>query len=519
MLTFTTIALLPLLVAADAEVKADFVIKGATVYDGSAAAGRKADVAILGDRIVAVGSFTPAGTPRVIDGTGLVVAPGFIDLHTHSDDAMTRAETRGNRSYLTQGATTIVTGNCGFGPAEVGAYFKKMDAGGVGTNVIHLVPHNSVRRKVLKNVNRAPTAEELKQMEAIVDEGMRDGAWGFATGLIYNPGTYSRTDEIVALARVAGKHGGFYASHIRGEGPGVLAAAEEALTIGREASVPVHISHMKTSGRKAWPKMADEIALVEAARAKGQAVTADQYPYSASSTSLAAMVVPAAFREGTAKDFQERLEDREAGPKVRKGIEDKLEYWEGGKAIRIAQYKPKPAWQGKDLAAIAKDAGKPVLDIVLEIERNGGAGVVVFSMSEENVRLVMKRPWVATASDGSSRVPGEDKPHPRSYGCFPRKIGRYAIEEKAISLEHAIRSSSGLPADILHLKDRGYLRDGYYADVVVFDPTTFRDKATYDEPHQYSTGVRYLFVNGKLAIDDGKVQDALAGKVLRHRAK
>jgi N-acyl-D-aspartate/D-glutamate deacylase len=501
---------------ADVEVKAAFVIKGAMLYDGTAAAGRKADIAIRGDRIVAVGSFTAVGTPRVIDGSGLIVAPGFIDLHTHSDDALTQAETRGNRSYLTQGVTTVVTGNCGFGPADVGAYFKKLEEGGVGSNVIHQVPHNSVRRKVLKNANRAPTADELKQMEAIVDTGMRDGAWGLATGLIYNPGTYSRTDEIIALARVAGRHGGFYASHIRSEGPDVLTAAEEAVRIGREAGLPVHISHMKTSGRKAWPRMADEIALVEAARKQGQIVTADQYPYEASSTSLSAMVIPAVFREGTAKDFQARLDDAELGPTVRKGIQSKLEYWQEGKAIRIAQYKVKPEWQGKDLATIAENAKKKALDIVLEIERNGGAGVVVFSMSNENVRLVMKQPWVATASDGSSRVAGEDKPHPRSYGCFPRKIGRFAIEEKAISLEHAIRSASGLPADILRLKERGYLRDGYFADVVVFDPKTFRDHATYDQPHQYSTGVRYLFVNGKLVINDGKVQDVLAGKVLRH---
>jgi N-acyl-D-amino-acid deacylase len=519
MFTLAPLGLVVLLAAADAEVKADFVIQGATLHDGTGAAGRKGDVAILGERIVAVGQFKTAGSPRVIDGTNLIVAPGFIDLHTHSDDALIAADTRGSRSYLTQGVTTVVTGNCGFGPADVGTYFKKMEDPGVGTNVIHLVPHNSVRRKVLKNANRAPTAAELKQMEAIVDQGMRDGAWGLATGLIYNPGTYAKTDEIVALARIAAKHGGFYASHIRGEGTGVLAAVEEALTIGREAGLAVHISHMKTSGRKAWPKMADEIALVEAARKKGQIVTADQYPYEASSTSLSAMVVPAVFREGTAKDFQARLEDAELGPKIRRGIEEKLAYSEGGKAIRVAHYKPKPEWQGKDLVAIADKAGKKVLDIVLEIERNGGAGVVVFSMSEENVRLVMQRPWVATASDGSSRVPGDDKPHPRSYGCFPRKIGRFAIEEKTISVEHAIRSCSGLPADILRLKDRGYLRDGYFADVVVFDPKTFRDKATYDEPHQYSTGVRYLFVNGKLAIDDGKVLPGMAGKALRHPEK
>jgi N-acyl-D-aspartate/D-glutamate deacylase len=508
--------LLTVLLAADPEVNADVVIIGATIHDGAGKPGRKGDVAIKGDRIVAVGDFKVAGTPQKIDGAGLIVAPGFIDLHTHSDNELQEAKTKANLCYLTQGCTTVVTGNCGFGPTDVARYFETLEKNGVGSNVIHQVPHNGVRQKVMKNANRAPSADELKQMETLVDEGMKAGAWSLSTGLIYNPGTYARTDEIIALAKVAAKHGGFYASHIRSEGPDVLTALEEALKIGREAGLPVHISHMKTSGKTAWPRMADAIALVEAARGRGQVVTADQYPYPASSTSLAAMVIPAQFREGTQKDLVARFDDPEQGKKVRQGILKKLEYWQGGQPIRIAQYKVKPAWEGKDLAQLAEQEKKPVLDIVLEIERQGGAAVVVFGMSEENVRLTMKQPFVPTASDGASKVPGSDKPHPRSYGCFPRKIGRYAIEDKVLPVEQAIRSASGLPADILRLKDRGYIRPGYYADVVVFDPKTFRDRATYEDPHQYSTGVRYLFVNGKLVIKDEKFQDVLSGKVLRH---
>jgi N-acyl-D-aspartate/D-glutamate deacylase len=514
------VSLIPIVVtlalAADPDVKADFVIVGATIHDGAGKPGRTGDVAIRGDRIVAVGSFKVEGSPQMLNGEGLMVAPGFIDLHTHSDNALQHDKTRANLCYLTQGCTTVVTGNCGSGPADVAAYFKRLEKNGVGSNVIHQVPHNAVRARVMKNANRAPSAEELQQMEALVDEGMKAGAWGLSTGLIYNPGTYAKTAEIIALAKVAAKHEGFYASHIRTEGPDVLTAVEEALTIGREAGLPVHISHLKTSGRAAWPRMADAIALIEAARTRGQVVTADQYPYTASSTSLMAMVVPSQYREGTHKDFLARLEDAEQGPKIRKGILTKLDYYQGGKPLRIAHYKPKPVWEGKNLAQIAEQEKKSALDIVLEIERGGGAAVVSFGMSEENVRLTMKQAFVATASDGSSRIPDSDKPHPRSYGTFPRKIGRYAIEEKVLPVEQAIRSSSGLPADILRLKDRGYLRPGYHADVVVFDPKTFRDLATYDEPHQYSTGVRYLFVNGKLAIKDGKYQDVLAGKVLRH---
>ncbi len=515
--------LLPLLLlalpAADEgkPVEADVVVRGATLYDGSGKPGVEGDFAVKGDRIVAVGKFAVEGKHRVLDGKGLVVAPGFIDLHTHSDTPLTRPDTRANLNYLLQGVTTVVTGNCGSGPVDVAAFFKTMEKGGVGSNVIHQVPHNSVRQQVMGNANRQPTSAELVKMALLVDQGMRDGAWGLSTGLIYNPGTYCKTDELIALAQAASKHGGFYASHIRDEGTGVLAAMEEAMTIGREAKLPVHISHMKASGRKAWGMAADEIALIDKARKAGQQVTADQYPYPASSTSLSATVVPPLFREGSRQDFLGRLDDAEQGPRLRKAIEERLGGRDGGKAIRVARYSPKPAWQGKDLAAIAEEEKKPVLEIVLEIERNGGAQIVNFGMSEEDVRLIMKQPFVATASDGSSQVPGDTVPHPRSYGCFARKIGRYAIEEKLITLEHAVRSASGLPADILKLPERGYLKPGYYADAMVFDPQTYRDTATYDKPHQYATGVRYLFVNGTLVIDEGKYTGALAGKVLRHQ--
>jgi N-acyl-D-aspartate/D-glutamate deacylase len=504
-----------LLSAAEAPVEADVLIRGATLYDGSGQAGMVGDLAIKGERIVAVGRFTVKGQPKVIDGAGLIAAPGFIDLHTHSDTALTRPATRSNQCYLLQGVTTVVTGNCGSGPTDVAGYFRTLERGGVGSNVIHQVPHNDVRRAVMRNANRAPTAEELKAMEALVEQGMKDGAWGLSTGLIYNPGTYSRIDELIALSRVAARHGGFYASHIRNEGVAVLQATEEALTIGREAGLPVHISHMKASGKNAWGKAVEQIALIEKARKAGQVVSADQYPYTASSTSLAAMVIPTQFREGDRKDYLARLNDPEQGQRLRTAIADLLGGRDGGKSLRIAQYSPKPAWQGKDLDAIATLEKKNAVDIVFEIERNGGAQVVSFGMNEEDVRLIMKQPFVATASDGGSRVPDETIPHPRSYGCFPRKVGRYAIEDGVITLEHALRSCSGLPADILRLPQRGYLKAGYFADVVLLDPKTYRDHATYDKPHQYATGVRYLFVNGKLAVNEGKYAGTLAGKVLR----
>ncbi len=509
-----------LFVPAEPAVQADVVIRGVTLYDGSGAAGVVGDVAIGGERIVAVGRFTVAGTPRIIDGKGLAAAPGFIDLHTHSDRPLQKKDTRANRCYLHQGVTTVVTGNCGTGPVDVAEYFQTLERGKIGTNVIHQVPHNDVRDRVMKNANRAPTPDELRQMAELVDRGMKDGAWGLSTGLIYNPGTYAKTDELIALARVAAQHGGFYASHIRDEGTTVLSAINEALTIGREAGLPVHISHLKVSGRRAWGLAADEIALLSKARKDGQAVSADQYPYIASSTSLKATLIPASFREGSQKEYVARLNDAEQLARLRPAVEDGIRQHQDGKDIRIARYAPKPAWQGKDLAAIAGAERRPAADIVLEIERQGGAQVVIFNMSEENVRLVMRQPFVATASDGASMLPSADTvPHPRSYGCFPRKIGRYAIEDKILTVEQAVRSASGLPADILHLPERGYLRAGYFADMVVFDPKTFRDTATFDKPHQYATGVRYLFVNGRLAIDDGKFTEVLEGKVLRHQSK
>ena len=501
----------------------NLVFRNATLYDGTGQPGVKGDLHVKGDRIVAVGTVGKVEGATEIDAAGLVICPGFIDLHTHCDTgapAINAKTGRPNKNYVTQGVTTVVTGNCGSGPVDTAAFFKSLEEGGVGTNVIHQAPHNSIRAAVMGNVNRVPTADELAKMEELVEKAMTDGAWGLATGLIYNPGTYAKTDEIIVLAKVAGKHGGMYASHIRDESSGLLDAIDEAIRIGKGSGCRVHISHIKASGTKSWGKSVDAVALIEAARKKGQKVTADQYPYIASSTSLRATVVPAKYREGTQKDFVARLDDPKTSEAMKKDIAAALEGREGGKRIQIARYAPKPAWQGKRISDIAEAEGKEPLDIVLEIERAGGAQIVNFGMNEEDVRVYMKQPWVATASDGGTQLPGDSVPHPRSYGTFPRKIGRYAIEDKLVTVEHAIRSATGLPADILELPERGYLKAGYYADVVVFDPKTFRDTATFEKPHQYAAGVKWVFVNGHAAIADGAFQDAvLGGRVLRHKVK
>lgn len=487
----------------------DIVIRKVTIHDGSGKPGQVGDLHIKGDRIVAIGTVPKIPNAQEIDGTGLIAAPGFIDLHTHCDYGLLNDGGRPNKNYITQGCTTVITGNCGSGPVDVAKFYTQLGSKGTGTNVIHLVPHNDVRQKVMGNVNRLPTSAEQEQMEKLVEQGMKDGAWGLATGLIYNPGTYAKTEEIIGLAKMAARHHGIYASHIRDEGSGLLTAIDEAIRIGKEAGLPVHVSHIKASGKGTWGKSTDAVARIEKARAERQVVTADQYPYIASSTSLRATLVPSRFREGKDAEYVARWDDPKTGPDLRKAVESALGGRDGGERIQIARYARTPAWQGKTIAAIARKEDRPAIDIVAEIETHGGASVVNFAMNEEDVRVYMKRDWVATASDGGVQTPGDTVPHPRSYGTFPRKIGAYALKDGIITLEQAIRSSSGLPADILRLKDRGYLRPGYHADVVIFDPATYKDTATFEKPHQYASGVKWVFVNGVAVVADGAHQPKL----------
>ena len=501
--------------------EADWVLKGGTVVDGTGAPARAADVAIRGDRIAAVGAFEVAPGAKVIDASGWVIAPGFIDLHTHSDRSILDESTRDNLNYLLQGVTTVVTGNCGGGPIDVGDFFAKVRANGAGTNVIHLVPQGSVRAKVIGNADRRASPDELERMKALVARGMEDGAWGMSSGLIYLPSRYADADELIELAKVVADRGGIYASHIRNEGSDLLEAIDEAIRVGRGAGLPVHISHLKASGKNNWGKVEAACDRIAAERAAGRKVSADQYPYVASSTQLGAMVVPHWARQAGAKGFARIADDPAQGPKLRMEIQDELDGRSreseraGPTSIRIARYGPKPEWNGLNLAEIAERTKMSPLDVVLEIERNGGAQAISFGMNEEDVRSVMARDFVATASDGSAHKPGgPDRPHPRSYGTFPRKL-QYALVEKAIGLEHAVRAGSGLPAEILGLVDRGLIRPGAYADVVAFDPAQVRDVATFDDPTRYAEGVRYLFVNGRPAVADGKPTGVLNGRVLR----
>jgi len=500
-------------------VDADLVLRGGTVYDGTGAGPVVADLAVKGDRIVAIGTFETGKVGLEIDCRGLVVAPGFIDLHNHSDAQVVDRLTRANVNFLMQGCTTVVTGNCGSGPIEVAQYYGKIDLAGAGTNVAHLLPQGNVREAVVGSTQRAATADEIGQMKNLARLAMREGAWGMSTGLIYVPSSFADTAELTEIAAVVGEEGGIYASHIRNEGTGLLVAVKEALDIGRQGKLAVHISHFKSSGRDAWGLVHRAVAMIEDARKEGQTVTADQYPYIASSTSLEATVIPQWARAGGHKELVARLDNAEHSARIREEISTAVHKGDDGQRIKIARYAPKPGWAGKSIAEIAAGEKTTPVDVVIEITRAGGAAVVNFGMSEEDVQYVMTIPWVATASDGRAYLPGGDRPHPRSYGTFSRKIGHYALAEKTIDLATAIRSSTGLPADILHLPDRGYLRVNHFADLAIFDPATFRDEATFDEPHRYSRGIVYVIVNGQLAVWNGTPTGTLAGRALKREAK
>ena len=497
------------------QIAADVALVGGQIIDGSGAPVRKGDILIADGKIIIPGDDDTIDATWTIDCSGLIVCPGFIDLHNHSDGEIEKPETRAAVNYVTQGCTTMVTGNCGSGPVNVGAYYRKIDEFGAGTNIAHLIPQGNLRKQVLDSERVEPSDAQLSEMRDLAASGMRDGAWGMSTGLIYVPSSFASTEEITEIAKIVSKHGGIYASHIRGEGTELLESVDEALRIGRDADLPVHISHFKSSGRDSWGLVREAARIIAEQRKLGRVITADQYPYIASSTSLSATVLPSWAREGDDDDLRKRLDDD--SEQMHELIKDRITKADDGKAIRIASYKASAGWVGKDLATIAESESRPIVEIAVEILQNGGASVVKFAISEQDVRHIMAIDWVATASDGGAKLPGGTKPHPRNYGTFPRKLAHYSIQENVLPLEQAVRSMTGLPAQILSMHDRGLIRDSLAADITVFDPKTLRDTATFDSPHQYADGIRYVFVNGQPALVEGRYTGALAGKALRFK--
>jgi N-acyl-D-amino-acid deacylase len=494
----------------------DVILRNGVVHRGDGTPSLQQDVAVKDGVIAEIAADLNAPADIVIDCEGLVVCPGFIDLHNHSDGEIERRDTRANVNYLMQGCTTVVTGNCGFGPVKVGGYLDKIDKQGAGTNVAHLLPQGSLRSRVMGKADRVPDAMELEEMQTLAAAAMQEGAFGVSTGLIYIPGTFTSSEELIAIASVIADHDGIYVSHIRGEGTSLLTSVEEAIRIGREAGTPVHISHFKASGIPAWGTLRLAVDRVERARSEGQIVTADQYPYPASSTSLEATLLPAWAREGGRDELTDRLRDSALLDRIRQDIQRALP--RKGR-IQIASCKAFPQYTGRALRELAEQQAIDVVELVIQIEASGGAQVVHFGMQEEEVRSVMPLTWLATASDGGTKVISAAMPHPRSFGTFTRKIGYYARDEQVISLEHAIRSATSLPAAILGLTDRGLIAAGLVADITVFDPQTIRDRATFAQPYLQSTGVQHVLVNGRFAVHDGIPTGRLAGRAVRKQSR
>jgi N-acyl-D-amino-acid deacylase len=487
----------------------DLILRNGTVIDGSGSPSTHTDVGIAGDRIVFVGLSAGKKAKRVIDASGLVITPGFIDPHTHTADDLTDPKRGRNEAYLMQGVSTVATGNDGDSPEHTGDTLARWARQGIGTNAALFIGEGTVRAEVMGMSDAKPTPEQMGKMKALVDTAMNEGAIGLSTGLYYAPGSYATTEEIIELARVAAQHGGIYDTHMRDESTyniGLMNSVRETLRIGKEANIPVMISHIKALGADVWGQSTEVIALIDEARKAGINATASQYPYDASGTSVTASLVPR-WAEADGK-LLKNIDDPALHQRLIQEMTENLRRRGGPETLLMTAAKDKSI-VGKNLAQIAKERNVSPIEAALQIIRAGGSSVASFNMKESDIEAFMKQPWVMTCSDGSEG-------HPRKYGTFPHKIHEYVYEKQVLSLEAAVRSSTSLPAETLRLKNRGLLKQGYFADVLVFDPKTFIDRATYENPTVLATGVQYLLVNGNFAVDRGKLTTTLAGRALTH---
>lgn len=499
----------------------DLLITGGRIVDGTGAPGYLGDVALRGDRIVRVarGRLPRARAARVIDATGHVVAPGFIDAHAHLEPLL---QMPASESHVRQGVTTALGNPDGGGFYPIGDQLRRIASAPLGMNVGFFVGHNTVRQRVMGLADREPVADELERMRGMVATGMGEGAFGLSTGLFYLPGTFARLDEVVALSAVAADSGGIYTSHLRNEGLGLFSGVGEAIAIGRRAGLPVVLTHHKAAGTAMWGASRVTLAMVDSARADGIDVMADQYPYTATSTGLG-VLVPAWAREGGDSAFARRTRDPALRDSIRAGVVWNILNDRGGGDLRRVQFS-RVAWmpelEGRTLHDWATDRGlaptpEHGADLVIEGELRGGASMIYHVLDEGDVERIMAYPWTMIGSDGRLSRPGEGHPHPRAYGTFPRVLGRYVRERGVLTLEDAVRKMTGLPAWRVGLTDRGRLAEGLRADVVVFDPRTVLDRATFESPHQYPDGIPYVIVNGVVVVDGGRFTDARPGRVLR----
>jgi len=513
-LSSASTGLLSLTVARAPQARYDILIRNGRVIDGSGNPWVRADVAITGDRVVAVGKLSGAEATTVIDARDRTVSPGFIDVHSHAVPDLGRDAQRDGQALLAQGLTLIVGNPDGGGSTNLRQQIASLEQGGIGVNVALLIGHASVRSSAMgASQQRAPTAEELEKMRALVRQGIADGGFGLSSGLFYTPGRYAATEEVIALARAAG---GVYSSHVRDEGSydaGVVASVDEVIRIAEEAGVRGIVSHMKALGPDSWGQSKTMIEHIEAARARGVEVFADQYPYEASSTSLAAAVMPG---EGTAA-AREAMEGAESRKVFLATVKENIRRRGGPASIVIASGRGAAGLAGKNLDEIAKSRGVAPEQAATDIVIAGGASIVSFNMSEDDIRAIMRQPWTMASSDGGINTPGGGVPHPRGNGAFARRLGVYVRERGVLTLEQAVRTATSLPAQVFGFADRGQLRPGAFADVVIFDPRTVIDRATYSDPFPLAEGIDTVIVNGRIARSDGAFTGARGGRVLRPR--
>jgi N-acyl-D-amino-acid deacylase len=506
----------------------DLVVRGGRIVDGTGNPSFSADVAIAGDVIVAIAPALQPGSARVIDARGQIVAPGFIDVHSHSEERQDKQDIVGNpaaENNIRQGVTTVFASPDGGGSVQVAAYLAKVDIARPAINVGTFIGHGSVRGAVIGQVNRVATADELERMRSLVRQGMRDGAFGLSTGLFYVPGNYAPLDEVVELARVAGEFGGIHQSHMRDEAAGVVNSVRDTIAIGERGGLPTQVTHHKIIGKSNWGKSVDTLRLIDEARLRGVDATLDQYPYTASSTSIQGGLVPQWAQEGGRTRMLERFKDETSRQKILLEVSKAIETDRGGgdpANVVLAACPWDPTLAGKSLAQVLKDRGRPVAidqaaDLVAEIVEKGGCSAIYHAISEEDLVRIMKHPATMIASDASPGIPtfGKDVPHPRAYGTFARVLGVYVREKHVLTLEDAVRKMSSFPASRMGLRDRGLLRPGMKADVVVFDAATIADRATFEKPHQYAEGVSAVIVNGHVTFAAGQMTGERGGRALR----